>query len=531
MRRSPAVLKSRRPSEIGVALPLLTWALMAGTTTPGIARAETTLPAVPSARQVAALSLASAAGTQIQDPRPVTSAGTTVEVGLREVLGEALAANLELRAGAAGVAQRVAALDRARARYLPVLDFDARYSVADGGRTIDFPVGDLLNPVYETLDQLLVQSGQPAAFPRVKNEEIRLLLPREQNTRLVLAQPVYEPRLGPAVEGTRQELNRVEADYSGLRSRVIRDTKQAYYEWLVAQQQVLVFDATLELARSNLAATESLYRNGRITRDLVYRAEADLLEIEQQRLAAASRVTIAQSYVNLLRNQPLTSPVPAATIDAATVERFRDRLVRRAAGRRLDAPALEEVATGQRAEIQGLDAAIAGSLAQQDLARAAFKPAVAVGAEAGIQGEDYGFGPDERYVLASVVLRWNTFRGGADLAALAEARALTDELRATRDLATQQVRLQVQRAVEQLGVAEASLATAEKRAVAAEAAFRITERKRDLGQVNQTDYIDARKTLTDAELNVNRVRTEFLARIAELEFAIGDRRAADEEPQ
>jgi outer membrane protein TolC len=453
----------------------------------------------------------------------------TVEDGLRQVLDDALAANLELQAGQAGVRQRYAALDQARARYLPVVDFDARYSVANGGRTIEFPVGDLLNPVYETLDELLVQSGQPAAFPRVKNEEIELLLPTEQNTRVVAAQPIYDPRLGPAVEATRQNVNRAEASLAGLRTRVVRDTKQAYYEWLAAQQQALVLDATLEVARSNLAANESLYRNGKITRDFVFRAEADELEVEQQRRAAEARVRIARSYVNLLRNVPLDSPVPGATIDEATVDRFRERLTQRVAGRRVDLPALQETATEQRAEIDGLDAAIAGSVAQQDLARAAFKPMLAVGAEAGIQGEDYGFTDDERYVLASVVLRWNAYRGGADRAALAEARALTEELRATRDLAEQQVRLEVERALETLEVADASLGTARKRAEAAEAAFRIAARKRDLGQINQTEFIDARRTQTDAQLNLNRVRAEFLARLAELEFAIGGTRASAKE--
>jgi len=453
----------------------------------------------------------------------------TVEDGLRVVLDDALTANLELRAGTASVQQRFAALEQARARYLPVLDFDARYSVANGGRTIDFPVGDLLNPVYETLDELLVQSGQPAAFPRVRNEEIRLLLPQEQNTRFVVAQPIYEPRLAPSVEASRQDVNRAEANLAGLRTRVVRDTKQAYYEWLAAQQQSLVLDSTREVAAANLAANESLYRNGRVTRDFVFRAEADLLEIEQQQLAVASRVRIAQSYVNLLRNVPLSSAVPGATIDEATVERFRARLVQRLAGRVMDVPALQRVATEQRAELQSLDAAIAGSEAQQDLARAAFKPTLALGAEAGIQGEDYGFGDDDRYVLASVVLRWNAFRGGADQAALAEARALTEELRATRELATQQVRLEVQRALETLEVAESSLGTARKRSEAAEAAFRITARKRDLGQINQADFIDARRTQTDAQLNLNRVRAEFLARLAELEFAIGGARAAGKE--
>jgi outer membrane protein len=462
-------------------------------------------------------------------PPAASAATTTVEDGLREILDDALAANLELRAGTAAIQQRLAALDQARARYLPVLDVAARYSWADGGRTIELPVGDLLNPVYATLDELLAASGQPPRFPRIENQSITFLRGNEQETRLVLEQPLYEPRLGPAVAANRAEVDRATANLAALRSSVIRDTQQAYYLWLATQQAVLVLDATLELARSNLTANESLYRNGKITRDLVLRAEADLLEVEQQRIAAASRVRIAQGYVNLLRNAPLAAPLPQAEIDAATVERFRDQLVRRLAGRSLDPAVLQQLATGRRAELRGLDAAIAGGEARQDLARAAFRPRLLLGAEAGIQGDDYDFSEDERYALASVVLRWNAFRGGADRAALAEARAFTEEVRATRDLAAQRVRLEVQQSVEDLEVADASLDTALKRTEAANGALRIAARKRDLGQINQTEFIDARRTMTDANLNLNRVRAEFLSRIAELEYAVGDPRAADKE--
>jgi outer membrane protein TolC len=463
-------------------------------------------------------------------PAPaVPAAFVTVEEGLREVLDDALAANLELRAGAAAIQQRLAGLDQARARYLPVLDVAARYSWADGGRTIEFPAGDLLNPVYATLDELLVASGQAPRFPRVENQTITFLRGNEQETKLVLEQPLYEPRLGPAVAASQAEVDRATANLDALHARVVRDTQQAYYLWIAAQQAVLVLDATLELARSNLAANESLYRNGRITRDLVLRAEADLLEVEQQRIAAASRVRIAQAYINLLRNALLAAPVPRAEIDAPTVERFRARLVIRLAGRSPDTGTLQHLATNRRAELQSLDAAITGGEARQDLARAAFKPRLLLGAETGIQGDDYGFSEDERYALASVILRWNTFRGGADRAALAEARALTEELRATRDLAAQRVRLEVQQAVEDLEVADASLDTALKRAEAANGALRIATRKRDLGQINQTEFIDARRTMTDANLNLNRVRAEFLSRIAELEYAVGDPRAATRE--
>jgi adhesin transport system outer membrane protein len=128
-----------------------------------------------------------------------------------------------------------------------------------------------------------------------------------------------------------------------------------------------------------------------------------------------------------------------------------------------------------------------------------------------------------------VILRWNLFRGGADRAALREARAYTDELLAARELASQQVRLEVQQAVEGLEVAGASLDTGLKRVEAADGTLRIASRKRDLGQINQAEFIDARRTMTDARLNLTRVRAEFLARIAELEFAVGDRRAALED--
>ena len=130
-------------------------------------------------------------------------------------------------------------------------------------------------------------------------------------------------------------------------------------------------------------------------------------------------------------------------------------------------------------------------------------------------------------MLASLILRWNAYRGGAYRAALSEARSFTEEIRATRDLAARQVQQEVLQSLEGLRVADASLETASKRLQAAAGAFRITSRKRDLGQVNQTEFIDARRSLTEAQLNLTRVRTEFLAQLAELDFAIGDVRYLD----
>lgn len=458
--------------------------------------------------------------------RAATSASTgdgvtdaTIDGVVEQLVGEALAANLEIAAGDAGVEQRLAALDQARARYLPVLDLNARYTRADGGRSIVFPVGDLLNPVYATLNQLTGTTR----FPAIQNAEFNLLREREQETKLSLVQPLYDARIGAARDAADAQFRASEAARNALRSRIARDVRQGYYRWLQARAQVGILDATLELARANLRVNESLFRNGKITRDLVYRAEADVLEVEQSRLAAANGERLAQSYVNLLRNASFDRALPVAAVADPDVARLRDGLASRSHQPTLALPGLQDAAVARRAELRELDAAGTAAAAGERLARAAFKPQLAFAVDAGSQGEDYSrFGTsDDRYVLASVVLKFNLFNGGADRAGLRSARAAQAEVRANRSLAESRIRLEVQQALSNLEVAQASLDTAAKRVEAAAGAFRIAQKKRDLGQINQAEFVDARRALTDAQLNQNVTRFEALDGLAQLEYAVG----------
>ena len=98
------------------------------------------------------------------------SAAPSIAAAGDQLVADALGANLELAASQASVEQRFTALDQARARYLPALDLTSRYTRASGGRSIDVPVGDLLNPVYATLNQLTGTSQ----FPAIANQRIDL---------------------------------------------------------------------------------------------------------------------------------------------------------------------------------------------------------------------------------------------------------------------------------------------------------------------------------------------------------------------
>jgi outer membrane protein len=430
------------------------------------------------------------------------------------LVADALAANLELDGANAGVAERLAALDQARARYLPSLDFSARYSRADGGRTIEFPVGDLLNPVYASLNQL---TGS-ARFPAVANQEINFQRPREQDTKVSLTQPLYDPRIAAARAAAQSQYESASAARAALAGRIERDMREAYYRWLQARAQIAIIDAALELATENHRVNDSLFRNGKITPDLVFRAEADQLEVEQSRLGARNAERLAQSYVNLLRNASFDRELPVATVGDPDIASLRADA---RAGPGLGLAPLQDMAVRQRAELRQLDAVAAAAAAGERMARAAFKPRLAFALDAGTQGETYGFGSDDRYVLASLVLRFNLFSGGADQAGVAGARAVEREARAGRTLQEQTIRFEVQQALQDFELTQASLGTAAKRVEAASGAFRIASRKRDLGQINQAEFIDSRRALTDAQLNLNVTRFSALSSLAELEYALG----------
>src|SRR5687767_11087573 len=119
-----------------------------------------------------ALGAAAFAATAQQPADPATSpALRPIDELLDEYVSQALDGNLALQRQELSVEQSLAALDEARGQYLPQASLESRFSRAEGGRTISLPLGNLLNPVYATLNELLVSQGRTPAFGSVDNAE------------------------------------------------------------------------------------------------------------------------------------------------------------------------------------------------------------------------------------------------------------------------------------------------------------------------------------------------------------------------
>lgn len=428
---------------------------------------------------LAGLALAGAAAAgQAPDVERVTDA----------LVAEALEANLGLDRAEANVDQRLAILDQARAEYLPQIDLQLRYSEAKGGRTIEIPALGL---------------------------DFKFLREREQDSFVRLSQPIYDARLAAQKRGAEYLHDASRHGLEAYQLRLARDVRQAYYRWLTARESIAVLEATAVLAAENERVNDSLYRNGKVTRDLLLRAEAERLEITQQLLRVRAAEDLARRYLNLLCNAPLEREPEAVAVSATDLPRLALRMPTTRGA------ALEQLAVGRRAELRELDSGIAAAGESERAARAAFKPQLAFAVDAGTQGEEWDYSVEDSYVLASFIVRFNLWNGGGDRAAIRAARAQTAELAAGRALAEQQIRIEVQAAITDLEVAEASLETAARRAESAEAAYTIVAKKRDLGQVSQADYLDAQRALTQARLNENVTRFETLGALAQVEYAIG----------
>jgi outer membrane protein TolC len=419
-----------------------------------------------------------------------------------EYVAIALEGNLALQGQALEVERATLALDAARARFFPELALQARYTRADGGREFEVPLGTLLNPAYQTLNELLEAHDEQPRFSPLPDQAIPFQREREQDTRITLRQPLYQPAIPAAARAQREMLRGARAGEEVLKRRLRRDVWLGYLDWLKALRAREVLVATSAVLDENLRINESMLANGRVTEDQVLRARTEQLAVAQQLRDTAFQIEQARSYVNFLLNRPLDTALEDARVPEVI-------------------PALA-VAGGLRPELEQADALGAAAGEQQRAARAALKPSLSLGIDAGSQGENWDLGPGYNYVAASVVFSWKFFDGGANRAEAERARLAARQARLQQESLVRQVSLEQQQARDRLAAATDSIAVAEARTEAARAARRIAERKRDAGAISQVEFLDANSALTAAELALNVNRFEVLQRRIEMQYAAGD---------
>ena len=420
---------------------------------------------------------------------------------LDSYLAEGLANNQALQARTLDARAALAELDRARAERKPVLKLEARYLLSEGGRSIDFPAGDLLNPVYATLNGLTANSSTPTRFPQLENQSFDLLREHEQDTRIKLSAPLFAPGLDAAIRAAAAQADSAEAEREVAARTLIRDIRQAYYGYGQAQAALGVLQASSTVLTENVRVNNALVDSGKATRDAPLRAQAELLAIEDRSSTVQNQLDAAARYLNFLVRRPLDTPVPAAAPEPLNS---------------LATPTAKE-----RPELRALSASVRAAQAATDAERARAKPTLAFGIDAGIQGEQYRFGRDANFVTAALVLNWTLFDFGAIRHDVAAAQARSASLVQRRDALREQLALLTAQAQDNVRTARARVNTSAARFVAADESFRIASRKRAAGALTQIEFLDAERARTEADLARISSQFDLANQQAELELALG----------
>jgi outer membrane protein TolC len=341
-------------------------------------------------------------------------------------------------------------------------------------------------------------------FPQISNQEFYFFRPNEQETKLQLIQPIFNPRIFFNAR-IHDALSRVKlADFDTYRRFLISEIQTAYYNYLKTVEILELYDQTSALLNENIRVNERLYANDKVTIDVVYRSKSELSNHEQRIAEARKFHRTSTAYFNYLLNRDLE----ASILFDSTIEMD------------LDLPGLQDLITSAlsgREELEALKNYQEVMDYREKLNQSNKLPRILGTVDYGIQGIDYHITPDDDFFLGSLVMQWDLFTGMQNNARIQQARIDREIISYRSDEVNQEITLEViehyfdlQASFERINANRAELLALRK-------AFQIIQRKYTEGQANLLEFIDARTSLTSAEQNLILTRYDHLIRYVALE--------------
>jgi outer membrane protein TolC len=437
------------------------------------------------------------------------AAGQAVNRTLQGYIETGLTQNVALRREGLAVATAAQQVRQARGLYQPQVQLNASYTLANGGRTIDFPVGDLLNPAYRTLNAL---SGADR-FPQLANQSIQLLPNNFHETKVRIIQPLFNTDIYYNYKAQRELLSVQQARQAAYRNTLRHQVEVAYYQYLQAGAAVAVYQATAHTLAELLRVSQARLAAGLTTHDAVYNTKAQLAGNQRDLVSAANRRQLARTNFNYLlaRNldDSITVEEPTGSTLAATVAPT-------------NLGALRAAAVQQRPELEQLthaEAASAVGVRQRQAARR--YPQLSWVTDLGYQGFGYRFEQrQQRFQLMQFALTWDVFRGGIKRGEEQLARLALDDVQAQRADLLQQLQLQVTQAYDNLAAAREAAAAAVAAQLNAEKSYALVRRRYVEGQAIGLELLDAATRQTTAQLARTSAGYDVFIREAELRQAL-----------
>jgi outer membrane protein len=409
-----------------------------------------------------------------------------IEAGLKN--------NLVLQQKNIALDKALLALKVANGMFSPSLTLLGNYTTGDGGRSISFPVGDLLNPVYSTLNQMTGTDN----FPTIENVN-QNFFPRDfYDVRARASMPILNTDLIYNRKIKAQQTLLQEAEVAVYKRELIRNIKVSYYNYLAAQQGVLIYKSALARAEEGKRVNESLLENGKGLPAYILRSQSELENTKAQLADAERQVENAQLYFNFLLNRDAAAEIltqeSVLNVDESTLN-----------------------TTQNREELLQLQTATHIQQDVQEMTRLFWMPRISGFLDLGAQGEQMKYNRNANYYLLGVQLEVPLFAGFTNRHKIAQSRLDVKSVDLTLQQTTRQLNLGLETSRNALLSAQQNYRSSQKQLEAAQSYQRLIEKGYKEGANTFIESVDARTQLTGAQLQLALNQYRVLIAMANLE--------------
>ncbi len=394
--------------------------------------------------------------------------------------------------------------NQAKSLFLPNASLDASYLIANGGRTINLPLGDLFNPVYQSLNQLTGSNNFPES---IENQEEQLLPDGFHDTKIRIIQPLINSNIYYGYKARKSQLSMQEAKEKAYENQLRFQIKKAYYDYLKLIDQQRILDSTQLVIIELVKVNQKFVKNEVATRDIVYTSQMQLEQLRADQSTVKKHIQTSKMFFNFLLNRELEEII--ITSESVNLTDTPEDLAN-----------LQSTALNNRNEIAQINNGIEAAHHLIQMQKGYLIPDLAVAGEFGYQGFDYKFDNQQDFYLLSFQLSMPLYQGGKNKSAVRKANYQKEQLEANLIEIEKQIQLDVASAYYELLAANEVYEARKAELKNAQENYEIVAGKYRQQQVLLVEYNTARTQLTTAQINTSIARFNIQIAKAYLEKSI-----------
>ena len=389
-------------------------------------------------------------------------------------------------------------LQSAQSLYQPTLAFQGGYQTGEGGRSISFPVGDMLNPVYATLNQLTKSS----AFPQIANVETNFFPRNFYDVKLTSVMPIYNRDISINKEIQSQTLGIQKADIQVYKRELVKNIKTAYLNYLMAHKAIGIYQNGLLLAQEGKKINEKLLANGKGLPAYILRSENEVVQMASQLSEAEKQAESAKMYFNFLLNRELQTEIKTNFDEQEALDILKKN---------------QMAEVDQREELGMLKQAISLQQSVVKMNESFYLPKLNGYLNLGSQSSNWDFNQKSTYYLLGMQVDIPIFSGKRNLNKIKQSAMDVDMAKKSLDLTSKQVSLALQIAQKNLTQTWVAFRASQKQIDVANTYQKLIDKGYKEGVNTYIETLDARSQWTNAHLALNINQFKILIAAAQVE--------------